>query len=242
MTLRYFLFILLPLFLLTIVTQLQADVFKYQDSQGGIHFTDKPVERADYQLVWHKTVLQPQMVIHGGLTKSWASQNGPATAAPSAKPSSLFSPSWMSEQAKANRKRYDSIITEAARKVKLRPELLHAVIMTESQYDPNAQSEAGAQGLMQLIPETAKRYGVKDSFDPRQNVNGGASYLRDLLKMFGFNLNLALAGYNAGENAVIRHGNQIPPYEETQNYVKKVLGYYQENRIQAAIAGQTAGR
>lgn len=225
--------------MLILVTQSHADVYKYRDNQGGIHFTDEPVKKAGYQLLWHKAVIEPQVVVHKRQLVPMIRQIGGGQAP--AKPP-VFKSSWISDKAKANRKLYSAIIKGAAKKVKLRPELLHAVVMVESRYNPNAESDAGAQGLMQLMPVTAKRYGVVDSFDPRQNVNGGAKYLSDLLKLFGFNLNLALAGYNAGENAVIKHGNKIPPYPETQDYVKKVLAYYQENRIEAAIAGQTAGR
>jgi soluble lytic murein transglycosylase-like protein len=88
-------------------------------------------------------------------------------------------------------------------------------------------SGKGAAGLMQLMPDTAKRYGVADRFDPRQNLEGGARYLRDLLRLFDNNVSLALAAYNAGENAVARYGNRIPPYRETLNYVPRVLDFYQ---------------
>jgi len=101
-----------------------------------------------------------------------------------------------------------------------------AGITAESAYDPNAVSKAGAVGLMQLMPGTAQRYGVRNRKDPVANVAGGTRYLRDLLKMFDNNLPLALAAYNAGENAVIKHGHKIPPYEETKTYVHRVLKYY----------------
>jgi soluble lytic murein transglycosylase-like protein len=84
----------------------------------------------------------------------------------------------------------------------------------------------GASGLMQLMPETARRYHVTDIWDPKQNLSGGARYLRDLLAMFNNNLGLALAAYNAGENAVIQHGNRIPPYPETRSYVPRVMQHY----------------
>ena len=104
--------------------------------------------------------------------------------------------------------------------------LIHAVITAESAYDTEAVSRAGAVGLMQLMPGTAKRYGVKNRRNPYENVNGGTKYLRDLLVMFDNNLRLALAAYNAGEGAVKKYNNKIPPYKETQNYVKKVITYY----------------
>jgi soluble lytic murein transglycosylase-like protein len=108
--------------------------------------------------------------------------------------------------------------------------LVHAVITAESGYNPQAVSRAGAQGLMQLMPQTAQRYAVKDSFDPRQNISGGTRYLRDLLALFDDNVELAVAAYNAGENAVLRHGRRIPPYRETQAYVPKVLSLYRKYR------------
>ena len=112
----------------------------------------------------------------------------------------------------------------------LEPELLHAVVRAESAYDPDAVSSAGAVGLMQLMPDTARRYGVSDRRDPDANVLAGASYLRDLIAEFEQDLELALAAYNAGENAVRSYGNRIPPYPETQGYVRKVLRYYAENQ------------
>ena len=88
-------------------------------------------------------------------------------------------------------------------------------------------SKKGALGLMQLMPQTAKRYGVIDALDPLQNLDGGAHYLRDLLRMFNNDVSLALAAYNAGEQAVVKHGNRIPPYRETLHYVPQVLDFYQ---------------
>jgi soluble lytic murein transglycosylase-like protein len=122
------------------------------------------------------------------------------------------------------------VVNEVSRIYGLESALLHAVISVESRYNPKAVSPAGAAGLMQLMPHTAKRYGVTDALDPRQNLNGGARYLRDLLRLFNNDTSLALAAYNAGENAVKRHGNRIPPYRETQRYVPKVLAFYQRYR------------
>jgi soluble lytic murein transglycosylase-like protein len=121
---------------------------------------------------------------------------------------------------------FASIIDLTARRTEVHPALLKAVIAAESAFDPYAVSKAGAQGLMQLHPNTAKRYGVADPFDPAANVDGGARYLHDLLRRFDNNLELALAAYNAGEEAVERHGRHIPPYAETQAYVPTVLRLY----------------
>ena len=129
---------------------------------------------------------------------------------------------------KVNRKRFKPTIARAARAHRLPPALLHAVITAESAYDAEAVSSAGAVGLMQLMPGTAERYGVSNRRDPRANVSGGTRYLRDLLNMFDNNLVLALAAYNAGENAVIRNGHEVPPYIETQTYVRRVLKYYND--------------
>ena len=127
-----------------------------------------------------------------------------------------------------NRRRFTPTIASAARRYRIPPALLHAVITAESAYDPQATSHAGAVGLMQLMPGTAERYGVRNRKDPSANVVGGTRYLRDLLEMFDNNIVLALAAYNAGENAVIKYGHKIPPYEETQTYVKRVLKYYND--------------
>ena len=106
-----------------------------------------------------------------------------------------------------------------------------SLIKAESNFNPVALSHNRALGLMQLIPATAQRYGVINSYDPTENVSGGTRYLRDLLKMFNGNVELALAGYNAGENAVIRAGHRIPPYPETMAYVPKVLQFYRSPDI-----------
>jgi soluble lytic murein transglycosylase-like protein len=110
-------------------------------------------------------------------------------------------------------------------------DLLHAVIRAESAYVSNARSTAGACGLMQLMPETARRFKVRDIWDPQDNIHGGAAYLRFLLDLFDNDLSLALAGYNAGENAVIKYGYQIPPYPETETYVRRVLRHLSAERL-----------
>ena len=108
--------------------------------------------------------------------------------------------------------------------------ILFAFMRQESGFNVRAKSPVGARGLMQLMPETAKRYGVNNRRNPSDNVHGGTRYLRDLLKMFKNDVRLALAAYNAGEGAVKKHGNKIPPYKETRNYVKKVIAYYKQYR------------
>lgn len=117
---------------------------------------------------------------------------------------------------------YDRLIQRTAARYALDPALLKAVMHAESGFNPQALSPKGASGLMQLMPQTAQRFGVSDVFDPAQNVRGGARYLRILLRQFSGDARLALAAYNAGEHAVLRHQG-IPPYPETRQYVRKVL-------------------
>ncbi len=114
----------------------------------------------------------------------------------------------------------------------LKPELVHAVVTVESGYQAAAVSPKGAVGLMQLMPETAKQYGVANRRDPQQNLRGGTRYLCDLLALFNNDLSLALAAYNAGPNAVNRYKG-IPPYEETRNYVELVLEHYRRYRVKS---------
>jgi soluble lytic murein transglycosylase-like protein len=125
--------------------------------------------------------------------------------------------------------RYDLYIRQAATLYQIPEELVRAVIKVESDFDPRALSPANAHGLMQLIPETAERMLVTDIYDPRQNIFGGVRYLRVLANLFNGDLELTLAGYNAGEAAVIRYRG-IPPYEETRVYVARVLAYYRHYR------------
>jgi soluble lytic murein transglycosylase-like protein len=117
---------------------------------------------------------------------------------------------------------YDDLIVEAARRNNVRQSLVRAVIQVESAFNPSAFSNKGAMGLMQLMPATAREFGVGNPFDPEQNVRGGVAYLRQLLDRYAGDETLALAAYNAGPGAVDRHGQTIPPYAETKNYVLKV--------------------
>lgn len=175
-----------------------ADIYKYVDKYGRVTLTDKP-NNSQYKR----------------LVKTWKG--------------------W--EEAKSqialkdfdkNQQRHTSTIDWIAKRYGLPPSLVHAVISAESAYDTNAISRAGAVGLMQLMPGTAKRYGVVNRRNPVDNVDGGTRYLRDLLAMFDNNLLLALAAYNAGEGAVKEYGNKIPPYDETKNYVIKVIDFYKQ--------------
>jgi soluble lytic murein transglycosylase-like protein len=118
-----------------------------------------------------------------------------------------------------------SLIQRLAQQYSVDPHLVRAIITVESNFDPHAVSRAGAQGLMQLMPDTAARYRVDDPFDPYANIEGGIRYLRDLLRLFPSDLRHVLAAYNAGEGAVQQYGG-IPPYPETQRYVERVLALY----------------
>lgn len=133
--------------------------------------------------------------------------------------------------------RYGTIIRTAAQAEGIEPELLHAVVAAESGYDPAARSEKGAVGLMQLMPDTAARYGVTNPRDPEQNLNAGARHLRYLLGKFDNDMQLALAAYNAGEQAVWQHGNRVPPYPETRAYVQRVLAHYQQHVLSSLLPG-----
>lgn len=173
-----------------------ADIYRYTDGKGVVHFSNVPDNR-QYKLV----------------VATQSAGNNPVETSSSA-------PLQVS---RAGKERFGPIVEDAARIHQVDPALLHAVITAESGYNPAVVSPKGAVGLMQLMPETARRYGVENSFDPVQNINGGTKYLSDLLQMFNNNIELAVAAYNAGENAVIRYGYSIPPYRETLAYVPKVL-------------------
>lgn len=146
---------------------------------------------------------------------------------------------WLARQ-RDRESRYDEAIQRHAAAYGVDPVLVKAVIQVESAYNPDAVSYKGARGLMQLMPATAKRFGVTNIFDPEENIRGGVRYLAFLTKMFPNDLTRALAGYNAGENAVVRYQG-VPPYEETQLYVRKALTVYY-GRPYGGVAVGTGGR
>ncbi len=118
------------------------------------------------------------------------------------------------------------LISQTADRLQVDPDLIHAIIKVESEYNPRARSRKGAMGLMQLVPATAQRFGVENPFDPKQNIDGGVTYFKYLLDLFGGNIPLSLAAYNAGEHSVLRERG-IPPFAETREYVRKVRSLYE---------------
>lgn len=181
-----------------------ADIYSYCEGDGDervCNFTNVKPADSRYKMILKSRKTQP-----GG--------GNVASASPQPRP--------VNPNAPINPAAFTSLINRAANTYSLDPALVRAVIHTESNFNPNVCSRKGACGLMQLMPGTAKRYGVANVYDPEQNILGGTRYLRDLLKMFNQNKHMALAAYNAGENSVLRHGG-IPPYRETVDYVTKVL-------------------
>ena len=164
-----------------------ADIYRYIDEKGTIHFTNAPTDRR-YKVYVHS---------YGGYFRS----------------------------TKYDCKIYDPLIREMGTKYQVDCDLVRAVIKAESDFNPSAVSPKGAKGIMQLMPDTADDMSVKNIFSPRDNIEGGVKYLRRLLNIFNNDLRLAVAAYNAGENAVIGCNYAIPPYDETQEYVRRVLSY-----------------
>ncbi len=182
----------------------QADLYAYTDEHGILNITNVPSTDARYKLLRKES--------NGRIWKNSVKTSSSGTRRSYKKTAGL-----------------DSIVQQAAQANKVDAALVHAVIHVESGFNPHAVSPKGASGLMQLMPATARRYGVQDIFDPEENIGAGVRYLKDLLKMFNNNQRLALAAYNAGENSVLRFGG-IPPYPETTQYVTKVLSMHTRYR------------
>ena len=181
------------------VPDARADVWKFVDRDGVVHLSDRPMGPGS------------ELLVRGKKRVKNLSASGRASI----------------RHLEDNQKRYTHLIDRVARELSLDRNLIHAVVRVESAYDPLAVSRAGAVGLMQLMPATAKRYGVRDSRNPTQNLYAGVLHLRNLIVQFN-DVTLALAAYNAGEHAVIGYGYKVPPYPETQDYVRKVLAFYRQ--------------
>lgn len=199
---RFTLSLVLAVVALVLGTQAaHADIFTFKDERGVVHFTNIKGLDPRYKLL---------------------RREGSSPVPGSGNAARVYMPT------QADVARFSSIVETAARTYGVDKALVHAVISAESGYNPQAVSRTGARGLMQLMPETARRYGVRNSMDPADNINGGVKYLHDLLTMFKGDMKLAVAAYNAGENAVIRYGRHVPPYAETLGYVPKVLEFYRK--------------
>jgi soluble lytic murein transglycosylase-like protein len=185
-----------------------ADIYQWTDADGVVHFTNRP------------TANPTAKVYMKGAAPSVAAGNA---VRPGVTP---FAPQ---DRDPLRYTRFDEHIRQASALYQIPESLVRAVIKVESDYDPRAVSYAGARGLMQLMPETAARMQVKDINDPRENIFGGVRYLRVLANMFNGDLELSVAGYNAGENAVMQYGG-IPPYAQTRDYVVKVTKFYRRYR------------
>jgi len=192
--------------LLTLIgsNKVMASIYMYTDEQGNQHFSERK-ENKQYQLLFRSETNRLPMTFKNWKDKSYSNIHIPKN--------------------KTLQHKYHSLIVKAARKYNIDPAFIHAVITAESSYQRTAVSSAGAKGLMQLMPETAIRFGVNDPFNAQQSINAGTEYLYKLLKEFK-SKRIALAAYNAGEGTVRRYNKQIPPYPETQNYVSKVMDFY----------------
>ena len=188
------------IFILSLASVCLGDIYKYVDPEGVIHLTNVPTEHnVPYVLVMkEKRVLIP--------TKEEIIGNHQLT--------------------KEELSAYDDLIVKTSDKYRVDAALVKAIIKAESNFNHRAVSPVGARGLMQLMPATAASLQVEDSFHPEKNIEGGVRYLRYLMNLFNGNLPLVLAAYNSGENTVLRYKNRIPPYQETQTYVRRVLGYF----------------
>ena len=186
--------------LAAVASPAMADIFMMKDERGVVHFTNIPPSDKRFKMV-RKESSTPALTAAAGLPQ-------------------------ISMPREESIRRYSPLVERASRDHGVDVALVHAVISAESGYDRYAVSRTGAMGLMQLMPDTARRYGVQNIMDPAENIHGGVRYLADLMQMFKGRMDLAIAAYNAGENAVIRAGHKVPNYAETRHYVPKVLGFY----------------
>lgn len=212
-----------------LVTQARAEVWGYVDANGVAHFAAEKIDER-YELFFR-----------GG--ESFDTANGVGTPRAVAVPSAAASKLIAFFEISPSYKQVQHHLRAASRANDIDFELLKALIATESGFDARAVSPKGAVGLMQVMPETAQRYGVTGRLaDPAVNIKAGSKYLRYLLDLFPGRLDLALAAYNAGEGAVMRAGKQVPNYKETQNYVKTVMQLYEMLKPPSSLRGPTRVR
>lgn len=178
-----------------------------------------------------RAAVTPSKKTKGATSTVAAAAQGPVTQSPIIMAGSAGE-NGAPEMATTGNPKYDEIVAQAAARNGIDPNLIVAVMRQESGFNARARSYKGAQGLMQLMPGTAQRFGVANVYDPAQNIEGGARYLRFLLDSFNGDVNLALAGYNAGENAVVNSGYRVPRYRETQNYVRSISARYDRTKNQ----------
>ena len=221
---KYYIFIVL--LLSNHLVAEETKIYSYVDVKGVRIYTDTPP--ANRSTIQHYSMSPPPKMKQDMKIYKFVDSKGVIhfTDQPKGSRYKLLSHSQRLESIHPKFKEYKNVIKEVANSTGLEAALLHAIIQAESAYNPTVISPKGAVGLMQLMPDTAQRYGVKDRTNASSNITGGAQYLSYLLTLFDNNIDLALAGYNAGENAVKRYKNTIPPYPETQNYVKKVMKLY----------------
>ena len=203
----------------------RADVYSFVDDDGTVRFSNQPDDPR------YKLYLREPSEYKLRDTKEFRNLRNPGDYRLRA-PWGKIDPDLF-ENPLLQGKPFQEHVIVAAKDTRLDPALIHAVITAESNYNANAVSHKGAAGLMQLMPDTARRYGVKGKEIklPEKNIMAGAQYLADLIRMFDGDLQLALAGYNAGENVVVRYGRKVPPYAETQAYVPRVLRVYDQLRL-----------
>lgn len=201
-----------------------AEIYVFVDEAGVSHYSNIPTDKR-YVLVLESTLdvesMNPLQVKPVQSTPTTQNTSPQASLLPDQKESTLANEDLPTEQLLAH-------IEQAASHHQLNSALIQAVMQVESGLQVKAKSPKGAVGLMQLMPATARRFGVKDIDNAHENIEGGAKYLRYLLDLFNNDLSLALAAYNAGEQAVMKYGRQVPPYQETQAYVPKVIKAYKK--------------
>ncbi|MFK2825803.1 lytic transglycosylase domain-containing protein [Bacillus sp. B190/17] len=201
-------------------TMFQTTVMQSMASYPSASSTTSPAPSQVFGAVLQQALMQGLDLADGSSLKDSLADTDITSALPTKPGADLLQP--VSTSAKTD---FDDIITRAAEKYNVPKKLIQAVIRQESNFNPNVRSHAGAAGLMQLMPATARGLGVSNVYDPEQNVFGGTKYLRQMLDQFQGNLKLALAAYNAGPGNVKKYGG-IPPFKETQNYVRKITANY----------------